>query len=55
VGIAVHLMDFVADRRAKVYPGLRKIIVDYEVVIADGRLTLNISSVPIPDGPPSGR
>jgi hypothetical protein len=49
VGVAVHLMDFVADRRAKLFPGLRKIVVDYEVVIADGRLTLNVSSAPIPD------
>src|SRR4051812_40413214 len=49
VGVAVHLMDFVADRRAKLFPDLRKIILDYEVVIADGRLTLNVSSAPIPD------
>ena len=34
VGVAVHLMDFVADRRAQLYPGLRKIIVDFDVVIA---------------------
>jgi hypothetical protein len=49
VWVAVHLMDFVADSRAKLFPTLRKIIVDYEVVIATGRLTLNVSSAPIPD------
>jgi hypothetical protein len=49
VGVAVHLMDFIADRRAKLFPDLRKIIVDYEVIIAGGRLTLNVSSAPIPD------
>jgi hypothetical protein len=48
VGVAVDLMDFVADRRAKLFPDLRKIIVDYEVIVADGRLTLNVTSAPIP-------
>ena len=55
VGVAVHLMDFVADRRAKLYPGLRKIILDFDVVIAGARLTLNVSSAPIPDRPLSER
>jgi hypothetical protein len=54
VGVAVHLMDFIADRRAQLYPGLRKIILDYDVVIAGGRLTLNVSSAPIQDRPSSG-
>jgi hypothetical protein len=48
VGVAVHLMDAIADRRAKLFPNLRKIIVDYEVVISGGRLTLNVLSAPIP-------
>src|SRR5947209_4150317 len=39
VGVAIDLMDFVADRRAQLYPGLRKIIVDFDVVVAGGRLT----------------
>ena len=49
VGVAVHIMDLVADRREKLFPDLRKIIVDYELDISGGRLTLNISSAPIPD------
>lgn len=48
VGVAIHLMDEVADRRAKLFPDLRKIIVDYEVIISGGNLTLNVSSAPIP-------
>ena len=48
VGVAIHLMDEIADRREELYPNLRKIIVDYEVIIADGRLTLNVTSAPIP-------
>jgi hypothetical protein len=49
VGVAVQIMDLVSERRQKLFPDLRKIIVDYECSISDGRLTLNISSAPIPD------
>lgn len=38
-----------AERREKLFPDIRKIIVDYEVEIGGGRLTLNVSSAPIPD------
>ncbi len=49
VAVAMEIMDMMAERREKLYPDLRKIIVDYEVEIGGGRLTLNVSSVPIPD------
>jgi hypothetical protein len=49
VGVAVDFMDFIADRRQQLFPDLHKIIVDYEVKIAGGRLTLNVTSAPIPD------
>jgi hypothetical protein len=49
VGVAVQTMDLISERRQKLFPDLRKIVVDYELEIADGRLTLNISSAPIPD------
>ena len=49
VGVAAHIMDTAAERREKLFPDLRKIIVDYEVEIAGGRLTLNVTSAPIPD------
>ena len=39
----------VAERRQKPFPNLRKIILGYEVKIGGGRLTLNVSSAPIPD------
>ena len=48
-GVAVQIMDLISERRQKLFPDLRKIVVDYELEIADGRLTLNISSAPIPD------
>jgi len=49
VGVAVEVMDIIVERRQKLFPDLRKIIVDYEVEIGGGRLTLNVSSAPIPD------
>ena len=49
VGVAVEVMDVVAEHRQKLFPDLRKIIVDYDVKIGGGRLTLNVSSAPIPD------
>ena len=49
VGVAVQIMDLISERRQKLFPDVRKIIVDYEVEIAGGRLTLNVSSAPIPD------
>ena len=49
IGVAVHFMDLVAERREKLFPDLRKIIVDYEVEVSGGRLTLNVASAPIPD------
>ena len=49
MGVAVHVMDFVAERRQNLFPDLRKIIVDYELEIGGGRLTLNVTSAPIPD------
>ena len=49
VGVAVQIMDLVSERRQKLFPDLRKIIVDYELEISGGRLTLNVSSASIPD------
>ena len=49
VGVAVHIMDTAAERREKLFPDLRKIIVDYELDISGGRMTLNASSATVPD------
>ena len=49
IGVAVHIMDTAAERRETLFPDLRKIIVDHEVEIAGGRLTLNVTSAPVPD------
>ena len=49
VGVAIDFMDMIADRRKKLFPDLCKIIVDYDVVISGGLLTLNVTSASIPD------
>ena len=49
IGVAIEIMDIVAERRQKLFPDLRKVIVDYELDISGGRLTLNVTSAPIPD------
>ena len=49
VGVAVEMMDYIVERRAKLFPDLRKIIVDHEVEILGGRLTLNVTSAPVPE------
>jgi hypothetical protein len=49
IGVAVDIMDAAAERRERLFPDLRKIIVDYEVDFFGDRLTLNVSSAPVPD------
>ena len=49
IGVAIEIMDIVAERRQKLFPDLRKVIVDYELDNSGGRLTLNVTSAPIPN------
>lgn len=49
IGIAIDVMDMIAERREELFPNLRKVIVDYEVDISGGRLNLNVTSAPVPD------
>ncbi len=49
VGVAIEVMDLIAEQREKLFPDLRKIILDYELDIGGGRLKLNVTSAPIPD------
>ncbi len=50
VGVATLIMDIAAERREKLFPNLRKIVVDYDLDISRGQLTLNVTSAPIPEG-----
>jgi hypothetical protein len=47
VGSILYLSDLIAERRRKYFPDIKKVIVDYELIVSDGNITLNISSAPI--------
>ncbi len=49
MGVAVHVMDLVAERREELFPNLRKIIVDFAPEIVGDSFTLNVTSATIPD------
>ncbi len=49
IGVAVQIMDMAADRREKLFPDLRKVIVDFDVEISGDSLNLNVTSAPVPD------
>jgi hypothetical protein len=49
VGVVIEVMDQVADRRNSLFPNLHKLVVDFDLKIGGGVLTLNVSSAPIPD------
>ncbi|MEX0820102.1 MAG: hypothetical protein WD070_10940 [Pirellulaceae bacterium] len=47
IGLVIDIIDMVAQRREKLFPDLRKVIVAYDLDISSGRLTLNVTSVPV--------
>ena len=47
VGSILYLSDLIAERQKKYFPDIKKIIVDYELLVSDGNITLNISSAPV--------
>ena len=51
VGIVVEVVDMIAERRARLFPDIRKVVVDYELSFQARALTLGVTSAPIPDAP----
>jgi hypothetical protein len=47
IGSLLYIKDLIAERKNKYFPDLKKIIVGYDLNVADGNITLNISSMPI--------
>ena len=43
----LYLSDLIAERQKKYFPDIKKVIVDYELIVSDGNITLNVSSAPI--------
>ena len=49
VGTVIQALDIVEERRKKLFPNLRRFIVDYDLHVSDGRVALNIISSPVTD------
>ena len=47
IGSLLYIEDLIAERKNKYFPDLKKIIVGYDLNVANGNITLNISSMPI--------
>jgi hypothetical protein len=47
VGSILYINQLIAERQKKYFPDIKKVIVDYELILSDGNITLNISSAPI--------
>ena len=48
VGSVVEIMEIIEDRRRTLFPTLRMVIATYDLQVAEGKLTLNVGSAPIP-------
>jgi len=47
VGSILNINQLIAVRQKKHFPDIKKIIVDYELIVSEGDITLNISSAPV--------
>ena len=47
VGSILYLSDLIVERQKKYFPDIKKVIVDYELILSGGDITLNVSSAPI--------
>ena len=49
VAVVAEIMDLVVERRKKLFPDLRKVIVDFETTVVSDGIKLNVTSAPIAD------
>jgi len=47
VGSLLYISDLIAERKKKYFPNLKKVIVNQELIVSNGNITLNIASAPI--------
>ena len=47
VGSILYINELIAKRQKKYFPDFKGFIVDYELIVSDSDLTLNISSAPV--------
>lgn len=53
VAAIVEMMDLIEERRKKLFPDLRVAVLNYDVQVSHGRLTLNVGSAPVSSTPES--
>ena len=47
VGAVIQAMDIVEERRKKLFPNLRRIVMTYDLQVSEGRVALDIVSAPV--------
>ena len=47
VGSLLYISDLISERKKKYFPDLKKVIIDRELFVSNGNITLNIASAPI--------
>ena len=47
VGSILYISELIAERQKKYFPDLKRLIVDYELIVSEGDISLNISSAPV--------
>ena len=47
VGSILYISQLIAKRQKKYFPDLKRLIIDHELIVSDGDITLNISSAPV--------
>ena len=47
VGSLLYISDLISERKNKYFPDLKKLIIDRELFVSNGNITLNIASAPI--------
>jgi len=48
VGAVIEALEIVDERRKKLFPNLRRIVVDYDLQVSEGTVALNVVSAPVP-------
>jgi len=47
IGSILYISKLIAKRQKKYFPDLKRLIVDYELIVSEGDISLNISSTPV--------
>jgi hypothetical protein len=47
VGSLLYISDLIAERKKKYFPNLKKVILNQELIVSNGNITLNIASAPM--------